>query len=206
MQCTLGNKINAITLVDTCATRYGFIDEKFAEMVCQTLEIESQCLTKPKPIQRFDGRAAQLVTYAIYPTLSVGSHPESLVPLLITKLGHHPMIFGCSWMKKHGVLLDMINNGISYFPGHCSHPGPPLVPIPTMPTAETEIISRATQQDVSPNRILKRGLAEKIDDFLQIPKKILKKRRLINAFKWKLALQKQKPKTIIISLLDDSVQ
>ena len=80
MQCTLGNKINAITLVDTCATGYGFIDEKFAEIVCQTLEIEPQRLTKPKPIQGFDGRAAQPVTHAIYPTLSVRSHTESLAP------------------------------------------------------------------------------------------------------------------------------
>ncbi len=62
VQCTLGNKINAITLVDTCATGYGFIDEKFAKIVCQILEIEPQCLTKPKPIQEFDGRAAQPVT------------------------------------------------------------------------------------------------------------------------------------------------
>ncbi len=79
-------------MVDTCAIRYDFIDEKFAEIVCQILEIEPQHLMKPKPIQGFDGRAAQPVTYAIYPTLSVGSHTESLAPLLITKLGHHPMI------------------------------------------------------------------------------------------------------------------
>lgn len=40
IQYTSGNKINVITLVDTCATRYGFIDAKFAEMICQILEIE----------------------------------------------------------------------------------------------------------------------------------------------------------------------
>ena len=48
IQCTLGNKIIAIILADICATRYGFIDEKFAEIVCQILEIESQHLIKPK--------------------------------------------------------------------------------------------------------------------------------------------------------------
>ncbi len=180
MQYTLGNKINAITLVDTCATGYGFNDEKFAEIVCQTLEIEPQRLTKSKPIQRFDGRAAQPVTYAIYPTLSIGSHTESLVPLLITKLGHHPMIFGRPWMKKYGVLLDMINDYLSFSPGYCSHPGVLLIPIPTVPTAETDIISMATQQDVLPNLILKRGLAEKIDDFLKIPEKISEKNKTVN--------------------------
>ena len=50
IQCTLGNKIMAITLTNTCATRYGFIDEKFVETVCQILEIEPQCLIKPKQI------------------------------------------------------------------------------------------------------------------------------------------------------------
>ncbi len=50
MQCILGNKINAITLVNSCVIAYGFIDEKFAEIVCQMLEIEPQRLTKPKPI------------------------------------------------------------------------------------------------------------------------------------------------------------
>ena len=39
IQCILGNKIKATTLVDTCATRFGFIDEKFAEIVCERLEI-----------------------------------------------------------------------------------------------------------------------------------------------------------------------
>ncbi len=55
--------------------------------------------------------------------------------------------------------------------------------------------------------MLKRGSAEKIDDFLKIPEMITeKKRRLINASKRKLALQKQKPETVIITLLDDSVK
>ncbi len=189
VQYTLGNKINAITLVHNCAIGYGFIDKKFVVIVCQTLEIEPQHLTKPKPIQGFDDRAAQLVIYIIYPILFIGSHIENLVSLLITKWNHHPMILGRSWMKKYGVLLDMINNCISLSFGYCSQPRVPLVLVPTMPTAETEIISMATQQDILPNQILIRGSAENIDDFLKILEKISKKkRRLINASKRKLAL------------------
>ena len=94
IQCTLGNKIRAITLADTCATGYGFINEEFAETVCQVLEIELQRLIKPKQIQKFDDKAAKSITHAIYPTLTVGDHTESLAPLLITKLGNHPMILG----------------------------------------------------------------------------------------------------------------
>lgn len=40
IECAFGNKINAIILVDDCATRYSFINKKFVEIVCQTLEIE----------------------------------------------------------------------------------------------------------------------------------------------------------------------
>ena len=94
IQCTLENKIRATTLADTCATGYGFIDEEFAEIVCQVLEIEPQRLIKSKQIQGFDGRAAKPIIHAIYPTLTVGDHTESLAPLLITKLGNHPMILG----------------------------------------------------------------------------------------------------------------
>ena len=51
IQYILGNKIQATTLVDTCATGFGFIDEEFAKIVCKKLEIQPQRLTKPKPIQ-----------------------------------------------------------------------------------------------------------------------------------------------------------
>ena len=94
IQCTLGNKIRASTLSDTCATTYGFIDEEFAETVCQVLEIELQRLIKSKQIQGFDGRAAKLITHAIYLTLTIGTHTKSLASLFITKLGNHPMILG----------------------------------------------------------------------------------------------------------------
>ncbi len=108
-------------------------------------------------------------------------------------------------MKKHGVLLDMINDCISFSPKYYSHPRASWVRVPTISTDETEIISIAIQQNVLPNRILKRSSAERIDDFLKISEKISdKKRRLINAFKQKLALQKRKPETVVISLLDNS--
>ena len=80
-------------LANTCATRYGFINEKFAEIVCQVFEIKPQCLIKRKQIQRFDGKAAKLISDAIYLTSTIGTHTKSLVSLLIIKLENHPMIF-----------------------------------------------------------------------------------------------------------------
>ena len=79
-------------LANTCATRYDFIDEEFTKIVCQVLEIEPQCLIKPKQMQKFDGKAPKSITHAIYPTLTIGIYTKNLTPLLITKLENHLMI------------------------------------------------------------------------------------------------------------------
>lgn len=97
------------------------------------------------------------------------------MPLHITKLDHHLMIFGCPQMKKHKILFDIINDSISISPKYYSHPRALQVLVSTIPRTETEIIFIATQQDVLSNQILKKGLTEKINDFLKTPEKILKK-------------------------------
>ena len=40
IQYTLGNKIIATTLANTCATKYDFIDKKFVKTICQVFEIK----------------------------------------------------------------------------------------------------------------------------------------------------------------------
>ena len=84
-----------ITLVDICATGFSIIDEKFMETVCHILKIQPQYLTKPKFIQRFDGRAAKYTTHVIYPMLSVGKYTESLTSLLIINLRQYSRIVDC---------------------------------------------------------------------------------------------------------------
>ena len=191
IQYIRGNKIKATTLVDTCPTRFSFIDMKFTEIVCEKLEIQPQCLTKPKPIQGFDGKATQPVTHAIYLMLSVENHTKSLAPLLITKLGQLLMILGRLWIKKHEILLNIINDFIIFSLGYCMYLGVFLFPIP-LKLEGTEIILEARKQDIFPNRILKRGSDENRDNFSRIPQKISNKKRwLIIAFKWKQNMDKQ---------------
>ena len=140
----------ATTLADTCATGYGFIDEEFAETVCQNLEIEPQRLIKPKEIQGFDGRAAKPITHAIYPILTIGTHTENLIPLLITKLGNHLMILDRLWMKKHMVIIDMIKDFLAFWPGHCIHIGatsPKILGQPRLP-AKTAVVR--IEKDITP--------------------------------------------------------
>ena len=92
IQYTLGNKIMAIILANTGATRYNFIDEEFIEIICQVLEIKPQYLIKPKQIQRFDSRTAKPITHAIYFTLIFDIYTESFAFLLVINLENYLII------------------------------------------------------------------------------------------------------------------
>ena len=92
IQCILDKKIKAIRLVDACAIRFGFIKKKFAKIVCERLEIQPQRLTNLKPIEKFKSEAAQPVTHAIYPMLSIRNHIKILAFFLIRKLEQYLMI------------------------------------------------------------------------------------------------------------------
>lgn len=92
------------------------------------------------------------------------------------------MILGRLWMKKHGVLLDMINNSIIFFLGYWTHFGIPLSPTPPK-SKETRIISKAKYENIVLDQILKSGSNKNLNDFSRkIQKLSNKKRRLINAF------------------------
>ena len=121
--CILGNnnEIKTTALLDTGATGYSFVDPTMARRVCDKLQIEPIGLSKPKAIRGFDGKQAPNVTHAIYPTMTVQDHRETTTPMLITKLGQHQIILGKPWMKKHGVILDMQNDRLSFWPGHYQH-------------------------------------------------------------------------------------
>ena len=109
-------------------------------------------------------------------------------------------------MKKHGVLLNMINNSITFSPRFCTHLRTSLSPISPKPIEETKEISETKrQQDITPNRILKRGSIKNLDSFLKTIEKIVKKRRrLANAFKQKSNIEKQNSKTVVINTLSNS--
>ena len=123
--CTLGNssEISTHSLLDTGATGVAFIDKAMARHVCNMLKISFLPLAKPKPLKGFDGKPARPITHTIYPTLTVQGHFELLAPMLVTSLGQHPIILGKPWMRKHGVILDMSCDKLTFWPGHCQHSG-----------------------------------------------------------------------------------
>lgn len=50
--------MNIMTFVDIYATRYRFFNEKYAKIVCQILEIESEHLTNSNSISKFHVKTA----------------------------------------------------------------------------------------------------------------------------------------------------
>jgi hypothetical protein len=148
----MNKKIPLKTLIDTGATGYGFIDERAAQDVCSALGIQPNPLLRPKPIRGFDGHLARPITYAIYPSLTIQSHSERTAPLLITRLGQHPMILGKTWLNTYGVLLDMLHDKLIFRPSRCDHdlptssePKEPTQPSPRI----TQILKRGTPVDYS---------------------------------------------------------
>ena len=101
------NEIKITSLLDTGATDIAFIDLAMARHMCDVLQISFIQLAKSKPIRGFNGKLAPPIIHAIYLTLTVQGHIKLLAPFLITKLDQHPLILGKSWMQKHGVILDM---------------------------------------------------------------------------------------------------
>lgn len=110
-------------LVDTGATGYAFVDTGTAERICKAEGIAALPLSRIKPLKAFDGRLADPITHAIFPRLQIGDHTEDLCPMMITKLGSHPLILGKPWMRKHGIMIDMSTEKINFKKGHCTHPG-----------------------------------------------------------------------------------
>ena len=116
------NEIKTTSLLDTGATGIAFINLAIARHVCDILQISFIQLPKPKPIRGFDGKSAPSITHAIYSMLTVQDHTKLLAPFLIMKLGQYLLILGKPWMQKHGVILDMSCDKLTFWPGHCQHP------------------------------------------------------------------------------------
>ena len=130
--CTLGSRAQIKTrlLLDTGATGIAFINKAMERYVCHVLKISLLPLAKPKPLKGFDGKPARPITHAIYPTLTVQGHSKLLAPMLVTLLGQHLIILGKPWMQKHGVILDMSCDKLTFWPGHCQHSGIKKLAIP----------------------------------------------------------------------------
>ena len=53
--------------------------------------------------------------------MTIQYYKELTTPMLITNLGQHLVILDKLWMKKHGVILDIRNDQLTFWPSHCQH-------------------------------------------------------------------------------------
>ena len=124
IKCTLVSdkyEHNLQALVNTDVTEYAFIDEKTAQLVCETLQITLVMLSRPKLVNGFDDRETKPITHVIYSTLTVQNHSEITTLMFIIKIEAHPLILGKSWMNAHEVILNMKNDKIIFKLDRCSH-------------------------------------------------------------------------------------
>ena len=106
-------------------------------------------------------------------------------------------------MKKHGVIIDMTNNFLAFWPGHCTHIGATsLLSPPSLPTGTASI---TIEEDITPRKMIKRGLKKDMTDFLQTPNKLSsKKRRQINKNKRKASIEESSSRKATINSLESS--
>jgi len=124
IDCMLSSEDNSFrcrALIDTGATGYAFLNQKLARVLCDTLGIEPQALSRPKEVKAFNGKSSKQITHGVYPHMTVAGHSELTAPMLITNLGNHDMILSYSWMKKHDVTIDCVKDRIHFKPDHCDH-------------------------------------------------------------------------------------
>ena len=87
---------NLQTLMNTDVTEYAFIDEKIAQLVCETLQITSVMLSRSKLVNEFDDRKIKLIIHVIYFTLIVQNHSEIIIFMFIIKIEIHSLILSKS--------------------------------------------------------------------------------------------------------------
>ncbi len=84
------------------------IHDKLVNKVCKKLEIQSILLAKEKLIQEYDEKLfKKAIIHKILLNLTIESHRELTMSMLITDIEHHEVILNKFWMNKNKILLNM---------------------------------------------------------------------------------------------------
>ena len=86
------DELKTFDLLNIDSTEHVFIDEKFAQKICEKLQIALQQLLKLKFIREMNDKLELTVTHVIYFIMIVNRHRKNLTSLLITKLRNHKLI------------------------------------------------------------------------------------------------------------------
>ena len=86
------NELKTTALLNIDNSKHAFIDKKFAQKICDRLNILFQELIKIKLIRKYDEKTNVVITHVIYFILTVNDHRKNLTFLLIIKLKNHKLI------------------------------------------------------------------------------------------------------------------
>ena len=115
-------RIPALTLVNSEASAYAFIDKSFA----QHHDLPLHPLTYPRRLRGFDGQPALTgdITHVAETILALGNHVEKLF-LYVTSLNQYLIILSLLWLHCHAINANFGFNTLIMFLlfclTHCCH-------------------------------------------------------------------------------------
>jgi len=103
-------------LVDCGATGYAFADEEFV----RDHNLPLYKLTTPRTLEVIDGHPIEsgIITHLTKLSMNINGHKEQ-IPMLITKLGHYPLVLGLPWLRRHDTNIQFASNTLTFDSDFC---------------------------------------------------------------------------------------
>jgi len=103
-------------LIDCGATGIAFMDQDFS----RHHQIPLQELKPNKQVEVIDGRPIESgdITHIAKVGMQIQEHMEQL-PMLITKLGHYPIVLGIPWLRLHDVAVRSASSTVTFGSYYC---------------------------------------------------------------------------------------
>ena len=83
---------NLQTLMNINIIEYVFIDERIAQLICETFQIIFVFLSRSKFVNEFDDRKIKFIIYVIYFTFIVQNHSKITIFMFIIKIEIYSLI------------------------------------------------------------------------------------------------------------------
>ena len=109
-------RIKTYALIDCGASGFAFVDSSFAHHH----RIPLALMKNPRILELADGRpvSSGKLTHLARLNLDIASHSEP-ANLLVTSLGHYPIVLGIKWLQIHDVSIRWAMNSLTFNSPYC---------------------------------------------------------------------------------------
>jgi hypothetical protein len=103
-------------LIDCGATGIAFVDQD----IVRQHQIPLQELKEKTQLEVINGRPIESgdITHIAKVGINIQDHKEQL-PMLVTKLGHYPIVLGIPWLWLHNVAVHFASNTVTFDSQYC---------------------------------------------------------------------------------------